>query len=322
MKKSTFTVLLLALAIAVLLIAACHRSGGEANKKPLIAVIPKGVANYFWQSVKAGAEAAGKETGASIDWKGPANETNYAEQVNIVEDAISRRVDGIVIAPSHRESLVPVVERAKREGIPVVIIDSGIGTESYISYIATDNIKGGEMAAQRLAEKLGGKGKVAILGLKAGSVSTDQREKGFQDMIKQRYPGIEIVAFQFGESDRAKSLDRATDILTAHPDLNGFFASNEPSTVGAAQAIKQQGRTGKIVMVGFDSSPNLLNDLKAGVIDSLIIQNPYRMGYDGVKAMVSKLKGQEPPRLVDTGVKLVTKENLDTPEIQQLLNPK
>lgn len=321
MKKTCSAILLSVFIAAMLLLPACGRTNNP-NQTRTIAVIPKGVANFFWQSVKAGAEAAGKETGVKIYWKGPANEMDISNQINIVEDAITSRVDGIVLAPSHRDSLIPVVERAKREGIPVTIFDSGIGSESYVSYVATDNLQGGVMAAERLAARLNGKGKVAILGLKAGSVSTDERERGFQDTIKQKYPGIQIVAFQYGEANRATSIDRATDILTAHPVLDGFFASNEPSTVGAAQAIKQKGAAGKIVLVGFDSSPNLIEDLKAGVIDSLIIQNPYRMGYDGVKTLVDKLNGKEPPRRIDTGVKLVSKENLTAPEIQQLLGAK
>jgi ribose transport system substrate-binding protein len=188
--------------------------------------------------------------------------------------------------------------------------------------VATDNLQGGVMAAERLAAKLGGRGKIAVLGLKAGSVSTDERERGFQDTIKQKFPGIQIVAFQYGEGNRAISIDRATDMLTAHPEINGFFSSNEPSTVGAAQAIKQKGASGKILLVGFDSSPNLIEDLRNGVIDSLIIQNPYRMGYEGVKTLVDKLNGKDPQRRIDTGIKLVTKENLDSEEIQQLIGGK
>jgi ribose transport system substrate-binding protein len=316
MKKRKLWILLPIVIIGFLIAPACNRS---ARGKRVIAVIPKGVAHFFWQSVHAGAEAAGKEFAVEVMWKGPAQETDYSGQINIIEDAINRRVDGIVLAPSHGDALVPIVERAQREGIPIIIFDSGISTESYVSYVATDNRQGGVVAAERLAEKLGGKGKVAILGVKAGSVSTDEREQGFQETIKQKYPGISIVAFQYGDADRAKSLDRATDILTAHGDLNGMFASNESSTVGAVQAIKQKGLVGKVVLGGFDSSPNLIDDLKAGAIDSLVLQNPFKMGYEGVKAMVEKLNGQTPQRHLDTGVKLLVKENLDTPEMQELI---
>jgi len=316
MRNFAFS-LLLAIAICGGLISpACRRPGGG---KRVIAVIPKGVAHFFWQSVHAGAESAAKELSVDIAWNGPASETDYSGQINIVEDAINRRVDAIVLAPSHRDALVPIVERAQGQGIPVVIFDSGIGTDHYVSYVATDNRQGGVVAAERLGEKVAGKGRIAVLGMKAGSVSTDEREQGFQDTIKQQFPGMEIVAFQYGESDRAKSLDRATDILTAHPELNGMFASNEPSSVGAVQAIKHKGLVGKVTLVGFDSSPNLLDDLKAAAIDSLVLQNPFKMGYEGVKAAVAKLNGQEPARQVDTGVKLLTRDNLDTPEMQQLL---
>ncbi len=319
MSKNRLIVLLSITIIACLFAPACRRQEGG---KKVIAVIPKGVSHFFWQTVHAGAEAAGKELNVEIVWKGPAQETDYSGQINIVEDAINRRVDGIVLAPSHGDSLVPIVDRAQKEGIPVVIFDSGISTENYTSYVATDNRQGGVVAAERLAEKLGGKGKIAILGVKAGSVSTDQREQGFQETIKQKYPDIKIMAFQYGDADRAKSLDRATDILTTHSDLNGMFASNESSTVGVVQAIKQKGLTGKVVLVGFDSSPNLIDDLKTGAIDSLVLQDPFKMGYEGVKVIVAKLNGQTPPRIIDTGVKLLTKENLETPEMQKLIGEK
>lgn len=317
MPRIKLVLLPLIVILACLLAPACRNN--QSSNKRVIAVIPKGVSHFFWQSVHAGADAAGKELGVEIMWKGPAQETDYTGQINIVEDSINRRVDGIVLAPAHGDALVPIVERSQKEGIPVTIFDSGISTEKYVSYIATDNHQGGVEAAERLASKLAGRGRVAILGVKAGSVSTDEREQGFQETIKQKYPGIEIVAFQYGEADRAKSLDRATDILTAHADLNGMFASNESSTVGAVQAIKQKGLAGKVVLVGFDSSPNLIDDLKGGTIDSLVLQNPFKMGYEGVKSLVAKLNGQEPPRHLDTGVKLLTKDNLDTPEMQQLI---
>jgi len=316
MKKLKLTLFLIAVVVVSISAPACNRSRGG---KKVIAVIPKGVAHFFWQSVHAGADAAAKEFDVEVMWKGPAQETDYSGQINIVEDAINRRVDGIVLAPSHGDALVPIVERAQKEGIPVTIFDSGISTETYLSYVATDNRQGGVVAAERLAEKLGGKGKVAILGVKAGSVSTDEREQGFQETIKQKYPGIAIVAFQYGDADRAKSLDRAIDMLTAHADLGGMFASNESSTVGAVQAIKQKGLAGKVILGGFDSSPNLIDDLKAGAIDSLVLQDPFKMGYEGVKAIVDRMNGLTPQRRLDTGVKLLTKENVDTPDMQRLI---
>ncbi|HYE76185.1 MAG TPA: substrate-binding domain-containing protein, partial [Blastocatellia bacterium] len=312
--KITKQLFLLALfAFCCLFILSCNRTGTNPNRRLVIAVIPKGVSHFFWQSVKKGADAAGQELNVEIAWKGPAVETDYTGQINIVEDAINKRVDGIVLAPSHGKSLVPVVEKAKREGIPVTIFDSGIETESYISYVSTDNRRGGEVAAERMGEKLGGKGKVAIIGVKKGSVSTDEREDGFRDTITKKFPGIEIVQHLYGEADMAKSLNIATDILTRNSELNGLFASNESSAVGAVRAVKQQGKSGKIVIVGFDSSPPLLDAINDGTLDSLVLQDPFKMGYEGVKTIVMQLKKETPQRRIDTGVKLLTKENMNTP---------
>ncbi|MFN8002534.1 MAG: substrate-binding domain-containing protein [Acidobacteriota bacterium] len=321
MKHQTTKVFffLVLLVCSAAIFAACNRNGAQKSGQKTIAVIPKGVSHSFWLSVKAGADAAGKDLNVAIDWKGPAQETDISGQINIVEDAINRRVDGIVLAPSHGDSLVPMVDRAGRESIPVTIFDSGISSQNYVSYVSTDNRAGGVAAAKRMGEKLGGKGKVAILGVKKGSVSTDEREQGFEATIKELFPGIQIVQWLYGEANASKSLAVAEDILTAHPDLNGLFASNESSTVGAVRAIRQRNAAGKVTLVGFDATPDLVSNVKDGSIDSLVLQNPFKMGYEGVKTIVDKLNGKTPEKRIDTGVKLLTKDNLDTPEMQQLL---
>jgi ribose transport system substrate-binding protein len=314
--KSMTLAILLGLMVGPLV--GCKRGAPQSNQ-PVIAVIPKGVSHSFWLTMKAGADAAGKELGATIDWKGAASETDIAGQINIVEDAINRRVAGIVIAPSHGDSLVPMVERAQREGIPVTIFDSGISTENYLAYVATDNRVGGALAAQRMGERLNGKGKVAILGVKKGSVSTDEREEGFAAKLKESYPDIQVVQWLYGDANAAKSLSIAEDILTTHPDLNGIFASNESSTVGAVRAIRQRNLNAQVTLVGFDATPDLVNNVRDSSIDSLVIQNPFKMGYEGVRTILDKLAGREVKRRLDTGVSLLTRENVDTPEIQQLI---
>lgn len=320
MNKTKLTIyVVLSLVIAISLSACNKGAGNNTAGQKTIAVIPKGVSHHFWQSVKAGADAAGKDLNVNIIWKGPAQETDISGQINIVEDMINRKVDAIVLAPSHGDSLVPITERAQRENIPVTIFDSGISTEKYLSYVSTDNRQGGAAAAERMGEKLGGKGKVAILGVKKGSVSTDEREQGFESTIKQKFPGIQIVQWLYGEANAAKSLAVAEDMLTAHPDLNGMFASNESSIVGAVRAVRQRNLGGKVILVGFDSSPDLIQNIKEGSLDSLVLQNPFKMGYEGVKTVVDKLTGKTPERRIDTGVKLLTKENLDTPEMQKLI---
>ena len=298
------------------LLPACQRR----NEK-VIAVVPKGQAHIFWQTVHAGAAAAGKDLNLRIEWNGPATETEYARQIEIVENFITRRVDGIVLAPTERVALVAVIERARREGIPVTIFDSGANTENYVSFVATDNFAGGQVAARRLAQIIGGKGKVAIIAVIPGSASTSERERGFQETVQKEFPGIRIAAMQYGMSDRARSLAVSEDILTAHPDLAGIFASNESSTVGAAQALKARSLGGNVKLVGFDSSTGLVDDLKGGTIDSLVVQNPYRMGYEAVKSIADHLQRKTPPKRIDSGATLVTAENVNSPDVQKLLNP-
>jgi ribose transport system substrate-binding protein len=305
--------------VALLLIIA---AGVSCKKKDrlVIAVVPKGQALLFWQAVHAGAVAAGQEFGVDIRWNGPASEIDFTRQLNIVDDFINQRVDGIVLAPTHGESLVPIVERAAQERIPVTIFDSGIQTEKYLAYVATDNYKGGVLAAERLGSIVPA-GKIAIIGTIPGSVSTTERENGFRETVARKFPGLQVVGFQYGMSDRARSLAVAEDILTANPDLAGFFCSNESGTVGAVQAAKSKGAAGKLKIVGFDASPPLIEDLQAGHIDSLVLQNPFRMGYLGVKSIVDHLNGRTPERRIDTGATVVTASNLKEPQIQELVNP-
>jgi ribose transport system substrate-binding protein len=320
MNKSKLILLIALTTIGSLLFPACNHGGAAKSGQKTIAVIPKGVSHSFWQSVKAGADAAGKDLNVKIIWKGPAQETDYSGQINIVEDMINQRVDGIVLAPSHGDSLVPIVKRAEDSGIPVTIFDSGISTDQYLSYVSTDNRLGGAVAAKRMGEKLGGKGKVAILGVKKGSVSTDEREEGFRETIQKEFPGIKIVPIIFyGEANAAKSMAVAEDVLTSNPDLTGMFASNESSTVGALRAIRPRNLAGKVILVGFDATSDLVQNVREGAIDSLVLQNPFKMGYEGVKTIVDKTSGKQPERRIDTGVALLTKDNIDAPDIQKLL---
>ena len=271
----------LILAIVILtgvLFAACNRSN-----RTRIGVVPKAVAHVFWQSVHAGAVAAAREADVDIEWKGPPQETDFSRQIEIVDSMINARLDGIVMAPTEPTALVAVVERAAREGIPLTIFDSGINTENYVSFVATNNYNAGVLAAKKLAEILGSQGKIAIVKMIPGSASTTQREKGFEDTLGKDFPDIQIVAEQFCMSDRAKALAVAENMLTAHPDLDGMFGSAEPATVGVAQALKSRGQDGKIKFVGFDYSDSIEKDLKSGAIDALVVQDPFKIGYEAVK---------------------------------------
>lgn len=302
-----------ALAIALLL-CACNR-----GHKRVIAVIPKGNANIFWQSVHAGAAKAAREKGAELVWNGPPSETDYTGQLQIAEAMINRRVDAIALAPIDRKAMVSVVERAARENVPLIVYDSGIDTEQYVSRIASDNYKAGQIAADRVATLLHGKGTVAIVAVQPGGASTEAREKGFEDTIHQKYPGIEIVDKRYGKADIATSLLVSENMLTAHPGIDALFASNESSTMGAAQALR--GRARKARLVGFDASPTLLDDLRSGLIDSLIVQDPFKMGYEAVMAAIAKLDGQPVEKVHDLEPRLIDLKNIDQPDVQAQLHP-
>ena len=294
-------------------------TGCNRNRKKLIGVVPMGRAHVFWQSVHAGAVKAAQETGVDIEWNGPAAETDKSTQLQIVEAMINKRVDAICVAPIDSRALVNPVERATREGIPVIVFDSGVDTDVFIARVATDNYRGGQIAAERIGQILGGKGKIAMVATMAGAASTTAREKGFEDFIRQHHPGIEIVDKRFGDAEVAKSLRVTENMLTAHPEVVALFASNETSTAGAAQALKA--RQSSVKLVGFDASPALVSDLRAGTIDSLIVQHPFKMGYDSVQAAVKKLGGQPVEKIQNMAPRLVTRENLDQPDVREQIQP-
>jgi len=310
--KRSLTVILVLLALA----PACSRS-----RKKVIGVVPKGLAHLFWQSIHAGASAAGQELGVEIEWNGPSLETEYSRQIQIIDAMIARRIDALAISPADQVALVQVVDRAMGQGIPVTIYDSALSSTNYTSYVATNNYAAGELAARSLARMLGGKGKVAMLMHVPGSGSTLEREKAFDAVMAREHPGIAVVARQFGMSDRARAMAAAEDMFTAHPDLDAIFASAEPSTVGASQAIKSRRLSGKIRFVGFDSSESLVEDLRAGVITALVVQDPFKIGYEAVKTLVQKLNGHTPPKRIDCDAAVITAAEMETPGARRLLRP-
>lgn len=298
----------------LLLLAACH-----PTQRKTIAVVPKATSHMFWVSVQAGAMAAGKELKVDVLWNGPPTETDYARQVQIVDSMIARQVDGLAVAAQDRTTLNASLDRAAAAHIPVTVFDSGVDSKNYLTYLATNNDQAGEMAARKLGELLRGKGKIAMLMNLPGSKSTVDREAGFESVMRKEFPGIQIVARQYSMSDRAKAVDVAENFLTAQPDLDGMFASAEPGSVGAALALKSRGLAGKVKVVAFDASDDLVQDLRDGSVDALVAQDPFRMGYEAVKTLVDKLHGIEPPKVIDLSATVVTKADLDKPKIKTLL---
>lgn len=306
----------------------CFVLGGGCGGRPesetakrRIAVIPKGTAHVFWQTVHAGAETAGRDRGVEILWQGPQTETQRDLQINIVQDFVTAQVDGIVLAPQDANALVPIIDRVASSGIPLVIFDSGANTENYISFVATDNYQGGVQAALKMGELLPDGGEVIIIAVEPGSHSTTQREKGFEDTIREKFPNIKIIDKQYGYSDRERSRAVTEDLLTKYPDVDGIFGPNESSTFGALLALRALGYAGKKAFVGFDSSPELNEALRKGEIDALVLQDPFKMGYMAVDLLVDHLDGKDVPKRYDTGVRVITPENMDQPENIDLLKP-
>lgn len=307
--------------LGLALLAMLAGAGCERNTKKRIAVVPKATSHIFWLAVKAGSTAAGERFGVDIEWNGPATETDFARQIQIVDSAIARRMDGIVLAAGDRKALKQVVDRAMEVGIPITIFDSGLDSENYTSFVATGNVEAGRMAGREMGRLLGGKGKVALIQHVPGSVSTQDRETGFEEAIAKEFPGIQIVQKLYGMADRAKSMAAAENILTAHADLNGIFCSTEPSASGAILALKGRGRNGKVKLVGFDVNDAMIEEMRAGTLDATVLQDPFKMGFEAVRTVVDKINGKTPDKRIDLPAVVVTKANLDSPEMQRLVKP-
>ncbi len=306
--------------VLLVLVAGCGGHGIPSDAKYTIAVIPKGTTHDFWLTVRAGAEAAAGEFEAHTIWRGPDRETEIVRQLNIIEDFITMEVDAIVMAACDENAMVDVVRRAMNAGIPVVTIDSGVKSDDPISFIATDNVAGAKAAGHELARLIGAEGDVGLIPFVKGAATSEMREQGFKQAIAE-YPDIRLVSTLYSESDATRGMNVTQDMMTANPNLAGIFAANEGGAIGAAQALRAAGRAGDIKLVAFDASSEQIAALQEGVIQALIVQNPFRMGYEGVKAAIDHIEGRPVEERIDTGVTVVTLENLGDPEIQQLLDP-
>jgi ribose transport system substrate-binding protein len=310
----------LALAVLCLLLGAALFA---APKDIKIEVICMGFQHEYWQTVRMGTEKAAKELGIVVPFYGPAVETEVDVQIGMFENSMAKKVDGILLAPCDSEALVPLVDRATKQGIVVATFDTDINkTDNRISFIATDNYAAGKLAGQNAGRLLGGKGKVGVMGHLAATMDTRERVGGFVDVIKAQFPGIQLLETVYGDGDPQKSLDKATDMMRANPDLAAIYATNEGGAVGVALAVEQAKKVGKVKVIGFDSSEQEIDYLKRGVIAGFAVQNPFQIGYLAVKTLYEHLAGikKAPPR-IDTGVVWVEMKNFNQPEIQKILYP-
>jgi len=315
---------------ALIWICGCGSQPGDSSGGGLsIVVIPKGTTHEFWKSIHAGAKKAEQELTAAgqpvkIIWKGPLKEDDRDEQIKVVENFIAREVDGMVLAPLDDKALVRPVETAANAGIPVVVIDSGLESEKYASFVATDNSLGGRMAGAHLGKLLGGQGNVLLLRYAVGSASTTKRENGFLDELKDNFPGIKVLSSdQYAGATRDLAYTASQNLLSRYGDeVNGVFCPNESVSVSMTKALRDIGKAGgRVKVIGFDTSVQSLRDLESGDVHGLVVQNPVKMGYLGVMTMVDHLGGRPVAKRIDTGVVLVTRDNMAEPEMQALLSP-
>jgi ribose transport system substrate-binding protein len=287
-----------------------------------IAVIPKNTTHVFWKAIEAGAREGAKEACVEMLWRGSLKEDDPVQQIQIVEQFISEEVDGIVLAPIDDTALKRPVAAAMRKGIPVVIMDSplkGEPVKDFISTVATNNFRGGELAGEHLGKLLAGKGKLVLFRFKRGSASASLREAGFLEAIK-KFPDIHVIVDnRYSGTTAIEAQSVALNMLDKLKEADGIFCSTEPSTFGMLSALKRNNLAGSKALVGFDASQGLMEGLRKGDIQALVAQNPKKMGHEAVKVLVAKMKGETVPLLVDTGAAIITKENLDTPEIQARL---
>ena len=316
--------------LAAILATACsavsaHKTHVSLNSAGTIriAVIPKSVGLDFWEKVHHGAQcAASQQRGVSVVWNGVSDETNVAGQIDLLQNYIGQGVNGLVYAATDSTALVDVSTTATRAGIKVLNIDSGTDPQPKdVPLLATDNIKGAKLAADALAKAVGPKGgKIAIIAFHAGSQTNDERVQGFTEGLK-RHPKLKLVETQYSENDYNQALTVTQNVLTAHPDLVGIFAANEASDIGAVEAVRLAHRAGKVKIVGWDASPDEVEGVREGMVSALISQDPFRMGYAGVRAAVAQIRDHRQARNQDTGVIVVTRSNLDDPKVRQFVSP-
>lgn len=314
------------MSVCALAVASCKRDGGAGSSgKTRIAVIPKGTTHEFWKTVHAGAAKASREDDFDIVWKGPLKEDDLKAQIELVQSFIAQKVSGIVLAPLSDRALVNPVKAAKAAGIPVVVFDSALQGEEHDAFVATDNLAAGKLAAQEMLKRLDGKGKVVVLRYQEGSASTMERERGFLDAIRKN-PGIEVVSDnQYGGATTETAFSTSESLLSARQaatgGVDGVFTPNESTTFGMLLALRKANLAGKLKFIGFDASDKLVEGVKQGHLDAIVLQNPFKIGYLAVKTMGRLLRKEGVERRIDTGAQLVSKANLEDPEIKKLLQP-
>jgi len=310
--KKTFVVILAAALLALAPMAVSAQT-------IYIPLISKGFQHQFWQAVKLGAEQAAKEFKVTITFEGPENETMVDKQIDMLTAALAKKPSAIGFAALDSQAAIPLLKKAQAAKIPVIAFDSGVESDIPITTASTDNAVAAAGAADAMAKLIGGSGEVALVVHDQTSASGTLRRDGFVNQIKAKYPKIKIVDIQYGAGDHLKSTEITKALLQAHPNLKGIFASNEGGAIGAVNGVKEAGKVGKVVLIGFDSGKAQIDAIRSGLMSGAITQNPVGIGYETVKAAVAALKGQKLPKKIDTGFYYYDKSNIDDPKIAAVL---
>src|ERR1700735_279632 len=312
--------------LAVITTAGMVQSSLAADAQPSIPIIVKDTTSNYWQIVLAGARKAGKDLNVKVPELGAQSESDINGQISILENAVSEKPAALVISPTEFKALgKPIDEAAKKT--PIIGIDAAADSKAFTSFLTTDNVQGGRIAADGLAEGITAKygkaeGDVALITSLPGVGSLDQRAKGVKEELAAKYTGLNIVADKVADGQATTGLNIMTDLITANPNLRGVFASNLIMAQGAGQAIAENKKADTIKVIGFDSDDKTVKFLADGTLAGLVVQDPFRMGYDGIKTALAASKGEKVETFVDTGANLITKENMNSPRSQELLNPK
>ena len=296
MKKNDLLVALLLSVSVVLFVSGVVKkiryTRQNRQQAKTLAVIPKGTANMWWDTVRLGAQAAAEKGNAQIVWTGPEMETDREKQIQAVDDMLVKNVDAVVLGPNDFNALARSVEKVKAAGIPCIIIDSPVNSDQYDAFAGTDNYRGGADAARRLGAVLNGRGTVILTHFVQNSASTEERARGFKETLQQEFPAITLAAEQYTLGTVEDARQKTTDMLTKIGKVDGMFAVNHPASVGAYKALQTSGQCGHIKYVGFDSDPVLLEGIERGEVEALIVQNPFEIGYRGVELALAKLNGE------------------------------
>jgi ribose transport system substrate-binding protein len=325
MKSNRFLTILGA---GSLILAACSSNAGASGSaapvasgeaRAYIPVISKGFQHQFWQAVKQGAEAKAAELNVDITFEGPASESEVDKQMDMLQAALDKDPDAICFAALDSQAAIPLLEQAQEQGIPIVGFDSGVDSDIPVATAATDNIAAAALAADKMAEAIGGEGKVGVIVHDQTSRTGIDRRDGFVNQMQENYPDVEIIGPQYGGGDQLKSTDLAKAMIEANPDIKGFFGANEGSAIGVVNAVNELNMAGDIVVIGYDSGKAQIDAINSGLMLGAITQNPIGIGEQCVDAAVKAINGETVEKNIDTGFFWYDKTNIEDPEIQAVL---